>query len=110
MALVAKRTAAEGGAAATGTTAAGVWAVIDALLIAAGWTLDFDYVASVAGGWIPSTVLPHVDQAYGIGTLVTNSSNIYQCITSGIASTSPGGPSGEGNDITDGTVHWRFIT
>jgi hypothetical protein len=110
MALVTKRTAAAGGADATQTTAAGVWTQIDALLIAAGWTVHFDYIANIAGAWQPSIVLPPTPQVYGIGTIVTNASNVYQCIQSGTASTSPTGPTGEGTNITDGTVVWRFIT
>jgi uncharacterized phage protein gp47/JayE len=38
----------------------------------------------------------------------TNDGNIYECITAG-TSASSGGPTGEDLDITDGTVHWRFL-
>jgi len=52
-------------------------------------------------GWAPTTV-------YTVGQRVTNGGNVYQCITGGTSAGS-GGPTGQGNDITDNTVHWRFL-
>lgn len=108
MSLVGKRTAAAGGADATVTTAAGVWGVIDAALVAAGWTSANSVSASSA--WVPSTVLPPVTESYFLGEVVTNAGNYYQCIQSGNASTSPGGPTGTGLVIGEGTCQWRFLT
>ena len=102
MALVVKRTAAAGGADATVTTAAGVWGVVDALLLAAGWTVLFDYFSPAPSARATTT-------AYVVGNHVTNSSNVYQCITSGTSS-GAGGPTTEAQSITDGTVAWRFVT
>lgn len=44
--------------------------------------------------------------SYAIGDRVTNNGNIYQCI---VAGDSDAGPTTEGEDIIDGTVHWRFL-
>ena len=107
MALVVKRTAAAGGADATQTTALGVCGVIESLLTAAGWTQIFDYVTG-APARVPSTVLPLFNSNYSVGDIVTSSGNVYQCITSGTASTAAT-ISGESFDLTDGSVHWRFI-
>lgn len=46
--------------------------------------------------------------AYTVGQYVTNSSNIYRCITAG-TSAGTGGPTGTTADITDGTVHWAYV-
>jgi hypothetical protein len=46
--------------------------------------------------------------AYTVGQLRTNNSNIYQCITAGTSAVS-GGPTSTSADITDGTVHWKYI-
>lgn len=109
MSLVVKRTAAAGGADATQTTAAGVYSVVESMLTTAGWTEVFNYL-SAPGGWAPSTVLPLFNSLFFKGQIISHNSNIYQCIQSGVASTNPTGPSGEGQSIADGTVLWRFIT
>ena len=44
----------------------------------------------------------------GARSVVTNDDRAYICITSGTSAGS-GGPTGAGTDITDGTVHWRFL-
>jgi uncharacterized phage protein gp47/JayE len=46
--------------------------------------------------------------AYVLQDRCANDGNIYECITAG-TSASSGGPTGEDLDITDGTVHWRFL-
>lgn len=46
--------------------------------------------------------------AYTVGQYVTNSSNIYRCITAGTSAAS-GGPTGTTADITDGTAHWAYV-
>jgi uncharacterized phage protein gp47/JayE len=49
------------------------------------------------------------NHAYVIGNRVTANSNVYQCITAGGSSPSGAGPSSTASDITDGTVHWRYL-
>jgi hypothetical protein len=109
MALVVKRTAAAGGADATQTSAAGVWGVVDALLLAAGWTVLFDYSSGILT-WIPSVVLPPTPSLYFVGDIIENLGNRYQCISSGAAASSGTGPSGTSQSIADGSVIWRFMT
>ncbi len=62
-------------------------------------TADATIVAATA--WAPTT-------GYAVGDVRTNSSKIYRCITAG-TSAGAGGPTGTGTDITDGTVHWRYL-
>lgn len=47
--------------------------------------------------------------AYSVGNMVTNSGNLYTCITAG-TSAGAGGPTTNASDITDGSVHWKYIT
>lgn len=46
--------------------------------------------------------------SYVVGDRVTNTSRCYQCITAGTSAGS-GGPTTTADDITDGSVHWRYI-
>lgn len=46
-------------------------------------------------------------RTYAVGDRVTNVGNAYRCIAPGV---SVGGPGGTASDITDGTVHWRWIS
>lgn len=43
-----------------------------------------------------------------VGEYVKNGGNAYKCITTGTTASS-GGPTGTGADITDGTVHWKYM-
>jgi len=45
---------------------------------------------------------------YSVGDKRTNSGNIYYCITAGTSAGS-GGPTTTASDITDGTVHWKYL-
>jgi hypothetical protein len=54
----------------------------------------------------PTTWQP--DTGYTAGQYVVNGSTSYECITAG-TSASSGGPTGTSDDITDGTVHWRWV-
>ena len=54
-----------------------------------------------AAAWTIST-------AYALGARRTNASRVYQCITAGTSAGS-GGPTTTAADITDGTVHWRYL-
>ena len=113
MALVVRRTAAAGGADATFNSAATAWAAIDALLIAAGWTVLHDYSSGVLS-WVASTGPvpgPQVDVTYNVGDVVEVNSNRYQCIQSGATAFSPAtGPTGTGQSIVDRTCIWRFLS
>jgi hypothetical protein len=101
MALVVKRTAAAGGVDATQTTAQGIWNQIDALLIAAGWTVLYDYSANV--------IAYAANTAFTVGQIVERNSFRWQCITSGTT----------GNTVSlnnpaltsaDGTSVWTFLS
>ncbi len=45
----------------------------------------------------------------GSRSVVTNDGRTYICTTGGTSSASPGGPTGTGTAITDGTVVWCFL-
>ena len=49
-----------------------------------------------------------ITTAYTLGNRRTNAGNAYEVITAGTSAGS-GGPTTEAADITDGTVHWRFL-
>lgn len=51
--------------------------------------------------WVAST-------AYHVGDRRISSGNMYECITAGTSDT-PTGPSAVTADITDGTVHWKYV-
>ena len=110
MALVVRRTAAAGGADATFNSAATAWAAIDALLIAAGWTVLHDYSSGVLS-WVASTGPvpgPQVDVSYNVGDVVEVNSNRYQCIQSGATAFSPAtGPTGTGQSANLGAFDHR---
>lgn len=46
--------------------------------------------------------------AYSVGQLVTNNSNIYQCIVAG-TSASSGGPTTTATPILDGSAYWAYV-
>lgn len=46
--------------------------------------------------------------AYSLGNRRTNAGRMYQCITAGTSAAS-GGPTTTAADITDGTVHWKYL-
>jgi uncharacterized phage protein gp47/JayE len=60
---------------------------------------DVTFIACTA--WVNTT-------AYVVGQVRTNASRAYLCITAGTSAGS-GGPTTTATDITDGTVHWRYI-
>src|SRR5690349_9631511 len=51
--------------------------------------------------WVHST-------SYSVGQVRQNGSNAYRVITAGTSAAS-GGPTGTGSNITDGTVHWKYL-
>lgn len=54
-----------------------------------------------ADAWAGST-------EYAAGDVVTNDGNVYLCTVAG-ESASSGGPTGDGDAISDGTATWRFV-
>jgi uncharacterized phage protein gp47/JayE len=65
------------------------------------FALDAGAVIAALSAWTVTT-------GYSVGQRVTNAGNAYQCITAG-TSAGAGGPTTAAADITDGTVHWRFL-
>lgn len=63
-------------------------------------TLDDATIASL-GAWGAGV-------AYALEDRVTNGGNAYECITPG-TSAGAGGPTTTAADITDNTVHWRYL-
>jgi hypothetical protein len=55
----------------------------------------------MASAWAIST-------AYKTGNLRSNGGHLYECIRGGTSAGS-GGPTTTASDITDGTVHWKYI-
>lgn len=47
-------------------------------------------------------------ETLSLGARRTNGGKVYQVITAGTTAAS-GGPAGNAQDITDGTVHWRYL-
>jgi len=64
-------------------------------------SVTWDYVGTSSDTWQAS-------HAYAAGAAVVKGGNWYVCSIAGTSAAS-GGPSGEGNDITDGTVHWDYV-
>lgn len=65
------------------------------------WSLSTEITLSTATSWAAGT-------GYVAGDIVTNSARIYFCTTAG-TSAGAGGPTTTATDITDNTVHWRYI-
>lgn len=60
-----------------------------------------DATLATLTAWAPTTV-------YSVGDRRTNVTRCYVCITAGTSAGS-GGPTTTAADITDGTVHWRYL-
>lgn len=65
------------------------------------WATGANATIVVVASWASGT-------PYLLGVRVTNGGNVYQCITSGTSAGS-GGPTTQVANITDNTVHWRFL-
>lgn len=63
-------------------------------------TLEEVTIASLTA-WASTT-------GYTLGQVRTNAGRVYVCITAGTSAGS-GGPSTTADDITDGSVHWRYL-
>jgi hypothetical protein len=59
-------------------------------------------VNALAPAWQAST-------AYSLGDRCSNNGKVYEVITAGTSAAS-GGPDGYTADITDGTVHWKYVS
>lgn len=62
---------------------------------------DADATIAAVAAWVALT-------AYIGDDRVKNGGNVYQCLTGGTSAGS-GGPTTTAADITDGTVHWKFL-
>lgn len=62
---------------------------------------DSEVTIAAATAWANTT-------AYVVNDRRTNGGNVYLCITAGTSAGS-GGPTTTSADITDGTVHWRYL-
>lgn len=60
-----------------------------------------DATFATATAWAPTTV-------YVVGNIRRNASRIYLCIVGGTSAGS-GGPTTTSSDITDGSVHWKYL-
>lgn len=63
---------------------------------------------TLAGGTIAALTAWASLTPYSAGARRTNASRAYVCITAGTSAAS-GGPTTTADDITDGTVHWRYM-
>ena len=64
--------------------------------------------ATTAAATITALTAWAITTAYVVGDRRTNGGNCYQCITAGTSAGS-GGPTTTAADITDGSVHWRYL-
>lgn len=67
-------------------------------------TTDVGRLVSIghqAAAWAAST-------GYSLTNIVRNSGNVYECVKAGTSDGS-GGPSGEGDEIVDNDVTWKFL-
>jgi hypothetical protein len=71
-------------------------------------TTDSVYVRWGAGSASGNTAVWVASTAYTLSQRRTNGGLIYEVITPG-TSASSGGPTGIGQDITDGTAHWKYV-
>ncbi len=65
------------------------------------WTTDETVALIACTVWAIST-------AYTVGQVRSNADRIYRCITAG-TSAGAGGPTTTAADITDGSVHWKYL-
>ncbi len=69
-------------------------------------TAVWDFVSASSTAWVALTL-------YALGDRVTNGGSLFVCIAAG-TSAGAGGPAppaaGVPNDITDGTVHWMYLS
>lgn len=64
--------------------------------------------ATTASATIATLTARATATAYAVGDLRSNGGNVYVCITAGTSS-GGGGPTTTAADITDNTVHWKYL-
>jgi hypothetical protein len=65
--------------------------------------IDGDIGTTVGSEWLPDT-------QYAIGAIVSANGNAYLCSADGESASSGTGPSSTGNNITDGTTAWSYLS
>lgn len=80
--------------------------VLDATRVVREATTGARFV--LAGGTIAAATAWAALTAYVAGDIRTNNNRVYVCTTAGTSDAS-GGPTTQESDITDATVHWRWI-
>ncbi len=85
----------------TPTTLVGVGSQAQAASTSSKWQTLADATIATLSAWVALT-------PYTTGDRVTNSSRTYVCIADGTSAAS-GGPATTAADITDGSVHWRYM-
>lgn len=76
-------------------------AVVKTASTAVAFQTTADATLAALTAWASTT-------AYALGDRRSNGGNSYVCITAG-TSAGAGGPTTTADDITDGTVHWRYL-
>ncbi len=77
------------------------------------WDVGGTYTAEEGGSVVLSG--DQLDPWLGLsgftdGDVVTNDGNRYECTTTGVSDTTlSGGPTGTGQNIVDGTCHWKWV-
>ncbi len=73
--------------------------------LTSGLTIGLDYLKkTVVPVWLDLHAYAVGDVARGVAGALT-----YECITAGTSAAS-GGPTGTGSNITDGSVHWKYLS
>lgn len=82
--------------------------IVSALSNGQKFLLVIDTTILTLDAWTTSTAYS-APTGPSVGSRVTANGNAYQCITSGTSSGGGSGPSTTDADITDGTVHWKYL-
>lgn len=98
--------------AASTSTVTGTATGTPGTLLSAGREISVEETGSRFATLAPATIVAVPawagETAYDIGDRVTNDGNVYQATVAG-ESAALGGPSGQSEEIVDGTVTWRFL-
>lgn len=85
----------------TAATVVGAGSLVEAASTGAAFATDASATLAALTAWANTT-------AYVVGDRRSNSGKSYVCTTAGTSAGS-GGPTTTATDITDGTVHWRYL-
>lgn len=85
----------------TAGTALSAGRIVSVVTVGTKFTTLVDATITALVAWLATT-------AYVVGQRVTNSGKAYQCITAGTSAGS-GGPTTTASNITDNTVHWKYL-